>query len=420
MQTGTGAVPKVIDMSVWPTSPAHHRWLDQHARDLLAFGRATADPGGGARWLDDNGVPVPDQPLSTLISARMTHVYALGSLLGVPGAATIAAHAMAGLTGPLRDTVNGGWHSAVVSSGPGGDKSGYDHAFVLLAASTAVQAGLPGAPALLASASDVFLTRFWDDDAGMVLDTWDTTFTKLDDYRGMNANMHAVEAMLSAASVTGDTSWTERALRVCRFLVDAASAQNWRIPEHFDPSWAPLLDYNLDKPDHQFKPYGATIGHGLEWSRLLLHAAASSPDLEGGVDWLIEASKALYARAVADGWSVDGAPGFVYTTDWAGTPVVRDRMHWVAAEAVSAAAALHAQTGDQSYADHYREWWDYIDTYLLDHNRGSWLHQLDATNTPAASVWAGKPDLYHAFQATLIPRLPLWPMLAPAMETHLA
>jgi NADH-quinone oxidoreductase subunit H len=38
-------------MRPWPTNPAHHRWLDQHTRDLLAFGRRTADPEGGARWL---------------------------------------------------------------------------------------------------------------------------------------------------------------------------------------------------------------------------------------------------------------------------------------------------------------------------------------------------------------------------------
>ncbi|EEH65220.1 hypothetical protein HMPREF0058_1920, partial [Actinomyces urogenitalis DSM 15434] len=39
-----------------------------------------------------------------------------------------------------------------------------------------------------------------------------------------------------------------------------------------------------------------------------------------------------------DGWRVDGGPGFVYTTDFAGEPVVHERMHWVVCEGVSAAA----------------------------------------------------------------------------------
>jgi hypothetical protein len=31
-------------------------------------------------------------------------------------------------------------------------------------------------------------------------------------------------------------------------------------------------------------------------------------------------------------------------------------------------------------------------------------------------VWTGKPDTYHALQATLIPRLPLTPTLAAALR----
>ena len=131
------------------------------------------------------------------------------------------------------------------------------------------------------------------------------------------------------------------------------------------------------------------------------------------------AAQALFGQAVADGWAVDGADGFVYTTDWDGSPVVRDRMHWVAAEATAAAAALWARTGDSSYATSYERWWDYTDAHLIDRERGSWHHQLDAANRPIATVWPGKPDLYHAFQATLFPRLPLSPTLATALSRGL-
>ncbi len=141
--------------------------------------------------------------------------------------------------------------------------------------------------------------------------------------------------------------------------------------------------------------------------------------LGSGDGSLVEAAERLFQRAVTDGWAADGAPGFVYTTDWSGTPVVRDRMHWVAAEAIGAAAALHRRTGRSEYAQWYRRWWDYADVHLIDHVRGSWRHQLDPANHPASSVWEGKPDLYHAVQATLIPRLPLYPMLATAIDEGL-
>ena len=57
--------------------------------------------------------------------------------------------------------------------------------------------------------------------------------------------------------------------------------------------------------------------------------------------------------------------------------------------------------------------------HLIDEERGSWLHELDETNQPAATVWGGKPDIYHALQATLMPRLPLTPMFAPALAAGL-
>ncbi len=57
---------------------------------------------------------------------------------------------------------------------------------------------------------------------------------------------------------------------------------------------------------------------------------------------------------------------------------------------------------------------------LIDRERGSWHRELDPTNPPSSAVRPGKPDLYHAFQATLLPRLPQAPGLAVAVRDGLA
>jgi sulfoquinovose isomerase len=44
---------------------------------------------------------------------------------------------------------------------------------------------------------------------------------------------------------------------------------------------------------------------------------------------------------------------------------------------------------------------------------------VDADGAPAARTWTGRPDVYHALQATLIPRLPLAPTLATALRSGL-
>jgi mannose/cellobiose epimerase-like protein (N-acyl-D-glucosamine 2-epimerase family) len=180
-----------------------------------------------------------------------------------------------------------------------------------------------------------------------------------------------------------------------------------RLPEHFGADWRPEPELNRDRPDDPFKPFGATPGHGLEWARLLLQVEATTSGSPDGQADLVATAVRLFDRAVSDGWGADGADGFVYTTDWDGVPVVRTRMHWVVAEAIGAAAALHRRTGERRFATRYAAWWDYAEQYLVDRTGGSWWHELDADNRPSAAVWPGKPDLYHAVQATLIPRLPL-------------
>lgn len=393
-------------------------WLDAECRRLLGFGRRIAHPAGGAAWLDETGAPDLSRPVHTWITSRAVHVYGLGSLLGVERCTPIATAALDGLRTTLYDAEHGGWFGAVGTDGADGApegtaKSCYAHAFVVLAASTAVVAGLPGADDLLADATGVFEEHFWDDATGRVVDEWDRGWTRPEPYRGLNSSMHSVEAMLAAGDVTGDPRWHRRAARVCELVVGLATAHDGRLPEHFGPDWSPDLELNRDRPDDPFKPFGATVGHGLEWSRLLLHVeAALGEEAPAG---LLETSRVLFDRAVEDGWHVDGAPGFVYTTDWEGRPVVRTRMHWVAAEAIGAAAALHRRTGEEAYARRYAEWWDYVVTHLRDTRLGSWHHELDPANRPQASVWPGKPDLYHAVQATLLPRLPLTPSLASAL-----
>ncbi len=401
----------------WLTLPTHHTWLDAETNRLLDFTEGSVHPDGGFAWLDDDGNPVLERPVETWISTRMTHVLGVGHLLGRPGCGVQLDHGLEALRTVLEDPDHGGWFSAT-DRPDNGSKRAYEHAFVILAASTATLAGREGAHDLLTEALNVVERYFWDDARGLVVDVWNRDWSEREPYGGANANMHSVEAFLAAADVTGEDVWLRRALRIAEFFINNhARASNWRIPEHFDADWQELPEYNRAAPAHPFRPYGATIGHGFEWARLCLHLYATIGNLAPA--WLVDAARGLFQRATADGWHVDGADGFVYTTDWSGTPVVDDRLHWVVCEAIAAAAALQQATGDPVYEDHYRRWWDYASNHFIDRRRGSWRAQLDRRNQPASSVWSGRPDTYHAFQATLLPRLPLTPSLATAVGSGL-
>ncbi len=331
----------------------------------------------------------------------MVHVYSLGALLGRDSDAAIASGVLAGLQGDLRDARHGGWFDEIAADGtrPEG-KSCYQHAFVALAACSAVTAGLAGGEQLLDEAVEA-LERF-EDAEGLVADRCDDSWRHEHDYRGLNALMHTVEAYLALWDLTGDRRWLERAGRGTDLVVSVARDHDDRLPEHFDGRWRPEPDRNADRPDDPFKPFGATVGHALEWSRLLVQVDVAS----GGRPDLLAAARRLFDRAVAEGWAVDGAPGFVYTTDWDGRPVVRDRMHWVVAEGISAAIVLGSRTGDVSVREHGVTWWQFVRRHVMD-PAGSWRHQLTPRLRPTRTVWPGSPDLYHAVTTTLVPALPL-------------
>jgi sulfoquinovose isomerase len=402
-------------MIPWTALPRHRSWLAAEGSALLRFAKASRREAGGFAWLEADRTPRTG-PVETWITARMTHCFSLAALQGIPGAAPYADHGVRTLTTLLRDDEHGGWFAGVDTDGnplEDGRKSGYPHAFVVLSSSSATAAGRPGAAELLAEALRVVEQRFWDDVEGRCRESWDREWTLDESYRGANSNMHMVEAFLAAADVTGLPVWRERALSVCDHVVRDARDHGWRLVEHFDQSWAPDLEYNRDRPDDPFRPYGSTIGHWLEWSRLLLQLEAALPNPPR---WLLEGAVAFFDLAVAEGWQVDGRPGFVYTVDWEGKPVVRTRMHWVLAEAILTAAALRTRTGEARYEDCYRTWWDHADELYLDRTYGSWHHELDPENRPSATVWGGKPDIYHAYQATLFPLLPLSPAASVALS----
>jgi sulfoquinovose isomerase len=409
------------------SEPGTAPWRQAEASRLIAFGRGAALPGGGFGWLGADGTVDPKQPCPLYINARMTHVFALAHLSGVAGADALAASGLGALAGRYADQVNGGWFSSVDISGQVTDsgKANYAHAHVLLAASSAAAAAIAGAEAVLTAAAAAIERHFWSDAEGCAVESWNADFTESEPYRGANSNMHSVEAYLAAGDATGDPVWHARALSIASRLIDTyARANAWRIPEHYDGRWRPQLDYNIDRPADQFRPYGTTPGHSFEWARLLLDLEAAQPEPtgqpaptgQGGPPaWLLEASAALFDTAVADAEGRDGHPGLIYTVDENGRPVVSARLHWVACEAVLAADALHRRTGQERFAAAAARWWDEIDRYFLDRAAGGWWQELAPDMTPATSTWSGKPDVYHSYQALLFPSLPLSPTAAAAL-----
>jgi mannose/cellobiose epimerase-like protein (N-acyl-D-glucosamine 2-epimerase family) len=399
----------------------HRQWLTDQALTLLRFFRPIAAPDGWFADLDDDGNTLTpaaggsEQELLLTVT-RAVHSYAAGELLGVPGCAPVVDAGLEALLGRHRDREFGGYYTAVGRDGRVDPvKAAYGHAHVLLAASTALAAGHGNAQGLFDDVLAVIDAHFWDEQAGAARESFDRDWANPEPYRGQNSNMHLCEALLAAAEVSRREDLAQRAGRIAQKLIDGfARANDWLLPEHYSADWEPELEYNSERLDDPFRPYGATVGHSLEWSRLVLGVAAATNDSDS---WYLPAAEALFGRAVRDGWDPDG--GFYYTLGWDGRPANPDRYWWPVAEGIGASLYLARLTGKPLYERWYRCLWDYAAHYLIDGRRGGWYAELDPLNHRKVHPWFGKPDIYHSLQATLLPLLPSASSLAGAVHRSL-
>jgi mannose/cellobiose epimerase-like protein (N-acyl-D-glucosamine 2-epimerase family) len=273
---------------------------------------------------------------------------------------------------------------------------------------------------LLSEALTTWQQRFWDDAAGLAVEEWDAHWSVLSEYRGVNANMHGVEATLAAADAEAAMGAHEhaealrgQALRSTERVVHGwARERGWRLPEHFTANWTPLPEYNRDRPADPFRPYGVTIGHQFEWSRLSLHLRAALADPPS---WLLDDATGLFDAAATRGWAADGHEGFPYTLDWDDRPVVGARMHWVLCEAIAAATVLATVTGEQRYRDLAGRWRAHGEARFADAATGSWHHELTPTGEVGSGTWAGQPDAYHLAQMLLLDGRPVRGSVAAAL-----
>lgn len=369
-------------------------WCRDHALSLLDFHAQSLNPAGGFFKLATDGTPLPDDTRELHETTRMVHAYARGAALGHPAAARMVDHGMDFLLSRHRDPVYGGFWWSVGDDGPRDRrKQAYGHAFVLLAAASARQVGHPRADVLAALAREG-LARFWEEGPGAVCDTFAEDWTGPLAYRGGNANMHLTEALLAAHAAWSDPADLVRAGRIAGLMIDRhARAEGWVVPEHFTPDWQVDPDFDGDA---MFRPSGTTPGHAIEWARLLLEMKDAGGDDRG---WTLPAARALYDRAMGEAWLPDG--GLAYTMGWDGRVSRPWRFWWPCAEAIATAAILARHTGEDAYRAQGRKIWQHVDRHHIDHANGGWFPEIDPGGRPIHTVFAGKPDIYHALTAAL-------------------
>lgn len=387
---GTETAPR------WLDDEAHRAILKEDARRQFAFFRRSFRSDGGFWQLDESGSALPGSVQELHATTRMIHSFALGKLAGLDKGDDMIAHGLRCLSELHHDDTHGGWCWAVDGHEIiDGRKLAYGHVFVLLAASSAHAAGHASALALLDQAAQVLDQRFWEEEHGLFADEFTRDWEPFSDYRGMNANMHGVEALLAAYEATGRKQFLKRAGRILSFFMEKMAPQyDGRIPEHYTSDWQVDGKY---AGDPMFRPAGHTPGHSVEWARLWLQwGTLTGTDVEDG-------ARQIVTRALEDAWQPGG--GLAYTLRFDGSVDIADRYWWPVTEAIGVMASLLKAGGTAQDEAWYRRLWTFAEAHLID-PRGGWYPEIDAQGAPTSTQFRGKPDIYHALQADLLPLLP--------------
>ncbi len=399
----TQAAPKSVgdpnSQGPWLADSSHRAWLRDDAARQLAFFAGSLRRDGGFDVLDWRGQALAQGPQELHTTTRLVHSYALGQAFGFDGCAAIIDAGMAFLWHQHRDPQHGGFHWSVLDGQPADStKLAYGHVFVLLAASSAMQVGHPDGERLMQDVSQVIDAQYWDDEFGLLRDEFRRDWSPFSNYRGMNANMHGVEALLAAFEATGNDLFLQRAGRILDFFVGKiAPAHGWRLPEHYHEDWRVDPDY---QGNPMFRPAGSTPGHSFELGRLTLQHwdLCGRPANEAP-----EKARRLIEQALSDAWRGEQG-GFAYTLDMQGKVAIADRYWWPVTEAIGALASLIKLGGtletDEAW---YRKLWHFAEAKLVDQALGGWFPELDDHDKPTARQFEGKPDIYHALQADLLP-----------------
>jgi len=378
-------------------------FLDKHAKSILAFyeSRVVA-PDGFYQCFKDNGDVYDSDTRHLVSSTRFIYNYATAYRhYGTAHYRDWAEHGLDHLVSAHRQTNgNFAWvlNSDTVTDG---SAMAYGHAFVMLCAASCVQAGIESAQPLIGQTWDFIQQQFWDEAYGAYADQRNAALDVLDPYRGQNANMHLCEALLAAWQATNNTQYLDRAEHLAnRFCFELAEQSDGLIWEHYDSSWLVDMQYNIDKPDDLFKPWGFQPGHQVEWTKLLLQLNDIRPDER----WVRKACE-LFDTALNKGWD-DTHGGLVYGFAPDGEFCDSHKYFWVHAEAFAAAWRLFKVTGDVKYQQSYNDIWQWSWTYLIDHKFGAWyrIRNRDGSAYDDLKSPPGKTD-YHTLGA-------VWDVLA--------
>ncbi len=321
------------------------------------------------------------------------------------------------------DKQYGGFYNLVTRDGTPKSiiKEAYGNAFAIYGLSAYYECSHDTAALNLAKTAFMWLEKFSHDpiykgyyqhlqrDGSHVIRTADTKSTSDLGYKDQNSSIHILEALTELYKVWKDPLVKERLNEMLELIRDKIVTPKGYLQLYFTYDWKPIsyrdAADSIIKKNHYIDH--VSFGHDVE-TAYLMQEADETLNGKASVKTLAVGKK-MVDHALHNGWD-NSVGGFYdegyYFKDKPGLTITdKGKNWWAQAEALNTLLMFSYMYPNDSlqYRNKFFKEWQYVQTYLIDHENGDWYEEgLDTSpqykTRLKAQIWKGS---YHNFRALM-------------------
>lgn len=200
-------------------------------------------------------------------------------------------------------------------------------------------------------------------------------------YKDQNSSIHLLEAFTELYAVWPDPLVRERLAEMLHLVRDVITSPKGNLVLFFQPDWTPvsfrdsseavvLKHRNLDH---------VSFGHDVETAYLMLEASHLL-GLKNDTKTL-QIGKRMVDHALANGWDKKAGgfydQGYYFKNKPGMTIIDESKNWWTQAEGLNTLLLMADRFPNDSmhYFDQYKLLWQYVQTYMIDHEHGDWYEE---------------------------------------------
>jgi cellobiose epimerase len=296
------------------------------------------------------------------------------------------------------DKTHGGFYNLVTRDGkdksdPKAPKEAYGNAFAIYALAAYYHASRDTAALNLAKKAFMWLEKHSHDpkykgyyqhlqmDGTPVVRAVSVPSTSDLGYKDQNSSIHLLEAFTELYSVWPVPLVRERLQEMLFLIRDKIVTPKGYLVLFFTPDWKPISYRDSSKQvilQHRYLNH-VSFGHDVETAYLMLeasHALGFKNDTK-----TLTVAKRMLDHSLQNGWD-NKLGGFYdegyYYTDSSKISIIKDSKNWWAqAEGLNTLLLMADKYPSDKwhYYDHFKKLWNYVQTYMIDHEFGDWYEE---------------------------------------------